>query len=122
MFVGLGMVTPLGCGVETTWKKLNEGECGIRKLVIDDLKLDGFDADTRAHVYDQLTSKVAAIVPSGNQHGQYNEDLWIKVHVPDYYYLPYLFACNTSQITLSNVNAYSQPLISPSKNDIKLIH
>ncbi|XP_057526998.1 3-oxoacyl-[acyl-carrier-protein] synthase, mitochondrial [Amaranthus tricolor] len=77
---GLGMVTPLGCGVETTWKKLNEGECGIRKLVIDDLKLDGFDADTRAHVYDQLTSKVAAIVPSGNQHGQYNEDLWIKEH------------------------------------------
>ncbi|KAJ8433715.1 hypothetical protein Cgig2_004344 [Carnegiea gigantea] len=75
---GLGMVTPLGCGVETTWKRLIEGECGVRAISSKDLKLDGFDAETQAHVFDQLTSKVAAIVPSGTNPGEYNEQMWLN--------------------------------------------
>lgn len=74
------MVTPLGCGVETTWKRLIEGECGIRALTTEDLRLDAFDGDTQSHVFDQLTSKVAAIVPTGTNNDQYNHLLWSKEH------------------------------------------
>ncbi|XP_074286786.1 3-oxoacyl-[acyl-carrier-protein] synthase, mitochondrial [Silene latifolia] len=73
---GLGMVTPLGCGVETTWKRLIDGECGVRGITANDLKLDAFDVETRSHVFDQLTSKVAAIVPTGTNPGEFNEQLW----------------------------------------------
>ncbi|KAL5581759.1 hypothetical protein UlMin_014201 [Ulmus minor] len=75
---GLGMVTPLGCGVETTWKRLLKGDCGIRALSPDDLKMNGFDRETQLHAYEQLTSKVAAIVPCGTEPGQFNEDLWLN--------------------------------------------
>ncbi|KNA13542.1 hypothetical protein SOVF_115730 [Spinacia oleracea] len=77
---GLGMVTPLGCGVGTTWRRLVDGECGIRALTMKDLKLDGFDAETQSHVFDLLTSKVAAFVPSGTNPDQFNELLWSKEH------------------------------------------
>ncbi|KAL2925037.1 3-oxoacyl-[acyl-carrier-protein] synthase mitochondrial [Bienertia sinuspersici] len=77
---GLGMVTPLGCGVNTTWNKLIDGECGVRALTTDDLKLDTFDDETQSHVFDQLTSKVAAFVPSGTNPAQFNHLLWCKVH------------------------------------------
>jgi len=29
---GLGMVTPLGCGVDTTWKRILNGQSGARKI------------------------------------------------------------------------------------------
>ncbi len=29
---GLGMVSPLGCGVETTWNRILKGESGARKI------------------------------------------------------------------------------------------
>ncbi|KAL3820003.1 hypothetical protein ACJIZ3_005908 [Penstemon smallii] len=75
---GLGMVTPLGCGVESTWKRLIEGECGIRTITPEDLKMNGFDRETQLHTFDQLTSKVAATVPSGANPGEFNEDLWLN--------------------------------------------
>ncbi|KAA8524774.1 hypothetical protein F0562_011197 [Nyssa sinensis] len=75
---GLGMVTPLGCGVETTWKHLIQGECGIRAISHEDLKMNGFDKDIQLHTFDQLTSKVAAIVPCGTNSGEFNEDLWLN--------------------------------------------
>ncbi|KAF9607771.1 hypothetical protein IFM89_000118 [Coptis chinensis] len=75
---GLGMVTPLGCGVETTWKRLIEGSCGIREITIDDLKMNGFDRDTQIYTFDQLTSKVAAVVPCGTNAGEFNQDLWLN--------------------------------------------
>ncbi|KAK4430881.1 3-oxoacyl-[acyl-carrier-protein] synthase, mitochondrial [Sesamum alatum] len=75
---GLGMVTPLGCGVEVTWKRLIEGECGIRAITIEDLKMNGFDRETQLHTFDQLTSKVAGIVPCGANTGEFNEELWLN--------------------------------------------
>ncbi|KAI7734808.1 hypothetical protein M8C21_017781 [Ambrosia artemisiifolia] len=74
---GLGMVTPLGCGVETTWKRLIDGESGVRALSIQDLKMTGFEEDTQLYTFDQLTSKVAAVVPCGTNVGEFNESLWL---------------------------------------------
>uniref|UniRef100_A0A5B7BCP4 3-oxoacyl-[acyl-carrier-protein] synthase, mitochondrial n=1 Tax=Davidia involucrata TaxID=16924 RepID=A0A5B7BCP4_DAVIN len=75
---GLGMVTPLGYGVETTWKRLIQGECGIRAISHEDIKMNGFDRDIQLHTFDQLTSKVAAIVPCGTNSGEFNEELWLN--------------------------------------------
>ncbi|KAH9624920.1 hypothetical protein KSS87_004196 [Heliosperma pusillum] len=52
---GLGMVTPLGCGVDTTWKRLIDGECGVRGITANDLKLDGFDVETRSHEHKSVS-------------------------------------------------------------------
>ncbi|KAK3022005.1 hypothetical protein RJ639_045166 [Escallonia herrerae] len=67
---GLGLVTPLGCGVETTWKRLIGGECGVRAVTIEDLKMNAFDRDTQSHTFEQLASKVAATVPCGAGPGE----------------------------------------------------
>ncbi|OIT01764.1 PREDICTED: 3-oxoacyl-[acyl-carrier-protein] synthase, mitochondrial [Nicotiana attenuata] len=75
---GLGMVTPLGCGVEATWKRLIEGECGVRAISPDDLKMNGFDPEVKSYTFDQLTSKVAAIVPCGSNSGEFDEQLWLN--------------------------------------------
>ncbi|XVF31829.1 hypothetical protein REPUB_Repub17cG0027200 [Reevesia pubescens] len=75
---GLGMVTPLGCGAETTWKHLIEGKCGIRAVTPEDLKMNAFDKETQMLTFHQLTSKVAAIVPCGTNPGEFNEDLWLN--------------------------------------------
>ncbi|RAL53255.1 hypothetical protein DM860_006927 [Cuscuta australis] len=75
---GIGMVTPLGCGVKTTWKRLIEGECGVRAITIDDLKMNGFDRDVRLSAFDQLTSKVAAAVPCGTSPGEFHDELWLN--------------------------------------------
>ncbi|XP_071903629.1 3-oxoacyl-[acyl-carrier-protein] synthase, mitochondrial-like isoform X2 [Coffea arabica] len=75
---GLGLVTPLGCGVETTWKCLTAGQCGVRAITPEDLKMDGFDKDIQLLTFDQLASKVAAIVPCGSNAGEFNEALWLN--------------------------------------------
>ena len=44
----LGMVTPLGCRVEATWKRLIEGSYGKRAITPHNLKMnDTFDNETR---------------------------------------------------------------------------
>lgn len=75
---GLGMVTPLGCGVEVTWKRLIDGDCGVRAVTIEDLKMNGFDRETELQTYDQLTSKVAGVVRCGSNPGEFNEELWLN--------------------------------------------
>jgi 3-oxoacyl-[acyl-carrier-protein] synthase II len=63
---GLGMVTPLGCGVEETWSRLIGGESGAIRL--DDI-IDVSD----------LPSKVACRVPRGDgSNGSYNPDQWME--------------------------------------------
>lgn len=79
--VGLGMVTPLGRGVETTWRRLIGGECGIRGLTLDDLKMKSFDEETKLYTFNQLSSKVAAFVPYGSNPGEFDEGLWLNSKV-----------------------------------------
>ncbi|XP_058746443.1 3-oxoacyl-[acyl-carrier-protein] synthase, mitochondrial-like [Vicia villosa] len=75
---GLGMVTPLGCGVDKTWRQLIDGKCGIRELRLEDLKMSTFDSETQLTTFDQLTSKVAAVVPTGTSPGEFNEEFWLN--------------------------------------------
>lgn len=79
--IGLGIVTPLGCGVEVTWKRLIEGECGIRAITVEDLKMKSFDIETQQQTFNQLSSRVAGIVPCGSNPGEFNEDLWLNSKV-----------------------------------------
>jgi 3-oxoacyl-[acyl-carrier-protein] synthase II len=62
---GLGMVSPLGCGVETTWKRILNSESGARKI-------DTFDVS-------DLTSQIACVVPRGDgSDGSFNPDQWME--------------------------------------------
>jgi 3-oxoacyl-[acyl-carrier-protein] synthase II len=62
---GLGMVTPLGCGVDTTWTRILEGKSGARKI-------DTFDVS-------DLPSQVACVVPRGDgSNGTFNPDQWME--------------------------------------------
>jgi 3-oxoacyl-[acyl-carrier-protein] synthase II len=61
---GLGLVTPLGCGVEATWKRLVAGESGLGAI-------QAFDVS-------DLPCKVAASVPRGDTaSGGFNPDDWV---------------------------------------------
>ncbi|KAL0724384.1 hypothetical protein Bca4012_038983 [Brassica carinata] len=72
------MVTPLGRGVETTWRRLIGGDCGIRGLTHDDLKMNSFDDETKSYTIDQLSSKVASFVTHGTNPGEFDEGLWLN--------------------------------------------
>jgi len=62
---GLGMVSPLGCGVEPTWKRILSGESGARKI-------DTFDVS-------DLTSRIACVIPRGDgSNGTFNPDQWME--------------------------------------------
>ncbi len=61
---GLGMVTPLGCGVETTWRRILDGKSGARVI-------DTFDVS-------DLPSRIACMVPRGDgSDGTFNPDQWM---------------------------------------------
>ncbi|KAM0971447.1 hypothetical protein ACFX13_019645 [Malus domestica] len=75
---GLGMVTLLGCRVEMTWKRLIKGDCGIRALTPEDIKINDFDSDTQSYTFDQLTFKVAAMVSCESNPGEFTEELWLN--------------------------------------------
>src|SRR5207244_9099905 len=62
---GLGMVSPLACGVEATWKRILGGESGARKI-------ESFDVS-------DLTCKIACQVPRGDGSGDtFNPDQWME--------------------------------------------
>jgi 3-oxoacyl-[acyl-carrier-protein] synthase II len=61
---GLGLVTPLACGVEETWSRLIEGRSGARRV-------------THFNV-DDIPAKIAANVPRGDgSNGTFNADQWV---------------------------------------------
>jgi 3-oxoacyl-[acyl-carrier-protein] synthase II len=62
---GMGMVTPLGCGVERTWSRLVKGESGAAKV-------DRFEVS-------DLACKIACMIPRGDgTNGTYNPDQWME--------------------------------------------
>src|SRR5689334_10049759 len=62
---GLGMVTPLACGVEPTWRRLINGESGARRI-------QTFDVS-------DLPAKIACQVPRGDgSNDSFNPDQWME--------------------------------------------
>jgi 3-oxoacyl-[acyl-carrier-protein] synthase II len=74
---GLGAVTPLGRGVGTTWDRLVAGDCAVRALAAEDLRLTG---DGAGRTLEQLPSRVAAAVPRGKAETEFDEEAWTKVY------------------------------------------
>ena len=61
---GMGLVTPLGLGVERVWKKLIDGESGVGAI-------QSFDVS-------DLPARIAAQVPRGDREsGLFNADDWV---------------------------------------------
>src|SRR5215216_2286749 len=62
---GFGMVTPLGCGVETTWERLLAGKSGARRI-------EKFEVE-------DLAARIACQIPRGDgSNGTYNPDQWME--------------------------------------------
>ncbi len=62
---GMGMVSPLACGVEESWKRLIAGESALRRI-------ETFDVS-------DLPCQIAAMVPRGDgSAGTFNPDQWME--------------------------------------------
>jgi 3-oxoacyl-[acyl-carrier-protein] synthase II len=62
---GLGMVTPLGCGVEATWQRLLASESGIKRI-------EAFEVS-------DIASQIAGQIPRGDgSNGTFNPDQWME--------------------------------------------
>jgi 3-oxoacyl-[acyl-carrier-protein] synthase II len=62
---GMGMLSPLGCGVEPTWERLLKGQSGAKKV-------DGFDVS-------DIAAKIACVIPRGDgTDATYNPDQWME--------------------------------------------
>ncbi len=65
VITGLGMVSPLGCGVEESWSRLLEGRNAARRL-------DAFDVS-------DLACQIACTIPRGNgADGTFDPDAWME--------------------------------------------
>jgi 3-oxoacyl-[acyl-carrier-protein] synthase II len=59
------MVSPLACGVETTWQRLLNGESGVKPIKTFDVS--------------DLPSRIAGVVPRGDgSNGTFNPDQWME--------------------------------------------
>ncbi|HWP26433.1 MAG TPA: beta-ketoacyl-ACP synthase II [Xanthobacteraceae bacterium] len=62
---GMGMVTPLGCGVDVTWRRLIAGISGAKRI-------EHFDVS-------DLPCKIACTIPRGDgSDGSFNPDQWME--------------------------------------------
>ncbi len=65
VITGLGMVSPLACGVEETWTRLLEGKSGARRI-------ETFDVS-------DIACQIACVVPRGDgTNGTFNPDQWME--------------------------------------------
>jgi 3-oxoacyl-[acyl-carrier-protein] synthase II len=63
---GLGLVTPLGCGVDSVWKRLISGQSGIKPI-------DRFDVS-------DLPAKIGGLVPYGKYaEGLFELEEWVPI-------------------------------------------
>lgn len=63
---GVGTVSPLGCGVETVWSRLLDGESGIRRL--------------KPSFALGVGSQIAGQVPDSHEPAGFNPDKWTDPH------------------------------------------
>jgi 3-oxoacyl-[acyl-carrier-protein] synthase II len=64
---GMGLVTPLGIGLDAVWRRLVAGQSGVRAI-------QSFDVS-------DLPSRIAAQVPQGDKEsGLFNADDWVPPH------------------------------------------
>ena len=62
---GLGMVTPLACGVDATWSRILAGRSGARRI-------ETFEVS-------DLSSQIACVIPRGDgSNGTFNPDQWME--------------------------------------------
>jgi 3-oxoacyl-[acyl-carrier-protein] synthase II len=67
VITGLGLVTPLGCGVDASWSRLLEGRSGARRIAAEE-----FDVS-------DLTCQIACFVPRGPlAEGKFTADDWME--------------------------------------------
>lgn len=65
VITGLGLVTPLGSGVDVNWKRLTAGESGARR--VEEFKVD------------DLACQIGCFIPRGSQsEGKFNPDDWME--------------------------------------------
>lgn len=65
VITGMGLVTPLGCGVDATWKRLLAGESGARRV-------EEFEVD-------DLACQIASFIPRGDgTNGTFKADDWMQ--------------------------------------------
>ncbi|WP_026358397.1 beta-ketoacyl-ACP synthase II [Aureimonas ureilytica] len=65
VITGVGMVSPLGAGVEVTWKRLLEGRSAASRI-------EGFEVS-------DLPCQIACQIPKGDgSEGTFNPDLWME--------------------------------------------
>jgi 3-oxoacyl-[acyl-carrier-protein] synthase II len=65
VITGLGLITPLGCGVEASWSRLLQGASGARRI-------EEFPAE-------DLACQIACFVPRGSfSEGKFNPDDWME--------------------------------------------
>ncbi|KAB2915092.1 MAG: beta-ketoacyl-ACP synthase II [Hyphomicrobiaceae bacterium] len=65
VITGLGLVTPLGCGVDASWSRLIAGESGARRI-------EEFEVS-------DLACQIACFTPRGSQaEGKFNADDWME--------------------------------------------
>ena len=61
---GMGMVSPLGVGVDHNWSEITNGKSGIKKI-------ERFDVS-------DISSQIAGIIPRGDGAGEYNPDTFME--------------------------------------------
>ncbi len=65
VITGLGLVSPVGCGVEASWQALLAGANGARR--IEEFKVD------------DITAQIACFIPRGSKdEGKFNPDDWME--------------------------------------------
>ena len=63
---GLGMVSPLGCGVEPAWQRILNSESGAKRI-------DTFEVS-------DMPCQIACMIPRGDgSNATYNPDQWMDV-------------------------------------------
>lgn len=73
---GLGLVTPLGAGVQVSWDRLIALKTGVQALSAESLRLKD------PGLLQQLPSRVAALVPRGSAAGDFDVEKWLNSTSP----------------------------------------